>query len=141
MAKKRCSQCEKQKTISCFTKRTDRHNQYRSKCKDCERIRLAKYMNQYRESNPESIKAIKKKYRKKHKNKLKKYGRKYYDENKKTICKSVRLKKKKASRNLDDSYIKHALRKFGKSSIEVLSNPLLIEAKRAQLKLHRLLTK
>jgi hypothetical protein len=117
---KKCKSCGEEKTINQFG--MDRKS-IRSRCKQCE----AKRLHEWGERN---------------KHKLKKSNI-LWKKNNPDIAKSIVLRCNKIARDtLNDSYIKGVLRKLTKKSLPInnFTNEL-IEAKKLQLTLHRLIKK
>ena len=53
---KKCSRCQKQKTIDCFAKDKKGRNGVRSICKDCHAVWMKKYNSEHQEENREKQK-------------------------------------------------------------------------------------
>jgi hypothetical protein len=118
---KKCSKCEELKEISEFAIRKKIY--VNSRCKQCE----AKIIHEWGERNKDKLKKNNILWKKKHPG----------------ITKSIVLIcNKKARDTLNDSYIKDVLRKLTKRRLPIndYTNEL-IEAKRLQLTLHRLIKK
>jgi hypothetical protein len=97
---KKCSKCEKVKSVEFFSKDGTRKDGLRSYCKECvkqhkltNKEQIAEYSNQYRKANKEQIAEINKQYYEANKEKLaeykKTYGKQYYLVNKETIVKKT----------------------------------------------------
>jgi len=134
METKKCSKCGEVKSLSDFYKRY-------GMCKECASIqqreyrlknaeKRIKYNKEYRLKNAERIREQKREYRLKNAERIREYDKKYSSEN----IEKIRKREKKNNYNLTNKYIASLLR----ISIKDVPKELL-EAKRAQIKIHRLL--
>ena len=84
--KKKCTKCDIEKDISEFCKHKGRKDGINNWCKECEKIRVAKW----KEINPEKKKQSDKNYYWKNRNKKLKEHKEYYQENKEYIRNRVK---------------------------------------------------
>jgi len=124
MNKKKCSKCGKKKELSAFYSRTGCSSKLHAQCKKC----ISDKGKIYRLNNDDKIR----KYRNKdiENQKIRQFN--YYRENKQSRKEYQKIRHKQLIDNLDDSYICNRL------GININDcHPMLIEAKRAQLQLWR----
>ena len=136
---KKCTKCGEVKSLSAFYKRKNIKSGVGAECKACRKAYCKAYyeankykVKAYRESNKDNKKAYDKAYYEANKYKVKAYR----ESNKDNIKASNKAYKKVNKDNLTNQYVAHAMR-LPIADIP----PELIELKRAQLKLHRLIKK
>ena len=156
---KRCTKCGEVKTLSAFNKQKMGH--YPS-CKECRHkyymdnkqrllIHRAKYREKnkekcylttknWRENNKEKVKTNWREYYENNSEKIKEYSKQYQKKNRKILNKNALIKRTNGVNNLSKWYVTTLLTKTTNlSADDIKKYPMLIEAKRDEIKLIRLI--
>ena len=130
---KKCTKCGEAKALELFHKKAQRKDGRQSHCASC-----CSALQKERFANNESYIAKSRQYTVDNKAKLKAYSAAYIVKNPQLYAKKQKLANQKYIKEMSDVYIKLILsRQIGVSRSAIPKE--LIEAKREQLKLHRLL--
>jgi len=129
-----CLKCGKEKPLNDFHKKFENKDGFNSRCKICRN----EYGRKYRKKNQIKLISYNKLYREQNQDYYLKYKKKYREQNQDKI---FEYNKKYGKQNIDkikDNYIKRLL--YGNSGIKFQDiTSELIEAKREQIKLFRLI--